>query len=566
MPDIYGPVSSTGWKLRLNYETTQSIASNTSTLNLTLYIYDGTGLSYNLDANSCYYTLQGTKTYKPYRYETKGWYELGKKTITVNHADDGTGSVTLSANWHSGFTSAYTPASLTVSQEVTLPTIPRASTASGSLTLGSQSTITVNRASTSFTHTVKLKCGSAEVTLCTKSTSTSLSYTPPLAWAENNTTGTVVPVTAETTTYDGDTIMGTAINTLNAAIPASVKPTLSVTYSDAAGYQGTYGWVQSKSKLTATYTAAGAYGSTIMSKSLTIGGVPADPDGENILSKAGAVNLVATVVDTRGRTASVTTSITVVAYTPPSITDLTFARGTYESNTWSEAENGADLKVTLTSSVSVSTATITFYADSTLKETLSNQESGDKTAYLDNFGTDTTQQLRVKIEDAFGGTATKEITVPTVVVILNLNFAKMAACFGGVAEKENAVQFKLPTVFEDKLLDLIHPVGSIYISTVSTSPGTLFGGTWEQLKDVFLLAAGDTYDAGDTGGAAEVTLNSTQLPTSTWQSVTGSGGVETSTSGAAGAGYGMYTNSTTWGEAHNNMPPYLVVYAWKRTE
>lgn len=115
------------------------------------------------------------------------------------------------------------------------------------------------------------------------------------------------------------------------------------------------------------------------------------------------------------------------------------------------------------------------------------------------------------------------------------------------------------------IFDLIYPVGSIYLSTSPASPEILFGGIWEQIKDVFLLAAGDSYEAGDTGGVATVTLTSKQLPISAWQSVSGSGGVETSTSGAAGAGRGMWTQSTTWGQPHENMPPYLAVYAWRRT-
>ena len=57
------------------------------------------------------------------------------------------------------------------------------------------------------------------------------------------------------------------------------------------------------------------------------------------------------------------------------------------------------------------------------------------------------------------------------------------------------------------LLDYAHPVGSVYISTAATDPADLFGGgTWERIKDVFLLAAGDTYAAGASGGEAAHTL------------------------------------------------------------
>lgn len=64
----------------------------------------------------------------------------------------------------------------------------------------------------------------------------------------------------------------------------------------------------------------------------------------------------------------------------------------------------------------------------------------------------------------------------------------------------------------DTIADLIYPVGSIYMNVNSTSPATLFGGTWEQLKDRFLLGAGDSYAAGDTGGSASHTLTTDEMP------------------------------------------------------
>jgi len=60
------------------------------------------------------------------------------------------------------------------------------------------------------------------------------------------------------------------------------------------------------------------------------------------------------------------------------------------------------------------------------------------------------------------------------------------------------------------LLERVYPVGSIYMSVNSTDPGTLFGGTWQRLKDRFLLAAGDTYAAGATGGEASHTLTAAE--------------------------------------------------------
>ena len=62
------------------------------------------------------------------------------------------------------------------------------------------------------------------------------------------------------------------------------------------------------------------------------------------------------------------------------------------------------------------------------------------------------------------------------------------------------------------LLNLVYPVGSIYWSSNNTNPGTLFGGTWTQIKDRFILAAGDYYSNGATGGAATVTLTVSNMP------------------------------------------------------
>lgn len=117
----------------------------------------------------------------------------------------------------------------------------------------------------------------------------------------------------------------------------------------------------------------------------------------------------------------------------------------------------------------------------------------------------------------------------------------------------------------------LYPVGSIYMSVVETSPATLFGGTWERIKDAFLLSAGDTYAAGATGGEAEHTLTIDEMPSHSHElhmdKATSEGRYNDGYIGKGGytTGNARYTNSTGGGLAHNNMPPYLAVYVWKRT-
>lgn len=123
--------------------------------------------------------------------------------------------------------------------------------------------------------------------------------------------------------------------------------------------------------------------------------------------------------------------------------------------------------------------------------------------------------------------------------------------------------------------DDIYPVGSIYMSVNSTNPANLFGGTWTQLKDRFLLGAGSTYTNGSTGGEASHTLTVNEMPShSHGQYVTVSSGGSLSAncdydSYASGkarkSAQNVSTDPTGGGNSHNNMPPYLVVYMWQRT-
>lgn len=130
---------------------------------------------------------------------------------------------------------------------------------------------------------------------------------------------------------------------------------------------------------------------------------------------------------------------------------------------------------------------------------------------------------------------------------------------------------------KSELLNAVYPVGSIYISVSETSPNTLFGGTWERLKDRFLLAAGDSFVAGATGGEAAHTLTVEEMPnhhhnlyvrgfdnSSSKEAIVNESYNYTSVQSNAGKAE-LIISSTGGSAAHNNMPPYLTVYMWKRT-
>ena len=136
-------------------------------------------------------------------------------------------------------------------------------------------------------------------------------------------------------------------------------------------------------------------------------------------------------------------------------------------------------------------------------------------------------------------------------------------------------------------LELVYPVGSIYLTLNATSPATLFGfGTWKKLTNRFLVGAGDNYEVNSTGGSATHTLTASQLPKqegtismhgtyagtavadvkgvfSKQSTVTGKYMVGESGTNADSVDIIKYSNGGT-GEAHNNMPPYISAAIWRR--
>lgn len=127
------------------------------------------------------------------------------------------------------------------------------------------------------------------------------------------------------------------------------------------------------------------------------------------------------------------------------------------------------------------------------------------------------------------------------------------------------------------------PIGSIIMGTgnnfaTQTAVQAIYNGTWEQIKDVFLLAAGDTYSAGSTGGEATHTLTVDELATHSHDIIADGTGkrvgfnegnadpdyVRNDYTDTGNIGNQYVTNEVGGNQAHNNMPPYLTVYMWRR--
>lgn len=138
-------------------------------------------------------------------------------------------------------------------------------------------------------------------------------------------------------------------------------------------------------------------------------------------------------------------------------------------------------------------------------------------------------------------------------------------------------QLFFQTIGSNFVLDNVYPVGSIYMNMNSTNPGTLFGGTWEQIQGRFLLGMSSSYPAGSQGGEETHQLTVSEIPSHQHRFGVGISGEVSDYLGGSEAVYGIepgnttktgtnyYTNSIGGDAAHNNMPPYLSVYIWKRT-
>ena len=173
-------------------------------------------------------------------------------------------------------------------------------------------------------------------------------------------------------------------------------------------------------------------------------------------------------------------------------------------------------------------------------------------------------------------------------------------------EQDGIPYHRNPSETWGSVFDLIYPVGSIYMSVNSTDPATLFGGSWTQLQNRFLLGAGTSYTAGATGGSAYLQAHTHSFTGSSHSHDAGSkqaflrynqgtistGVQERSVASGASGNYkapvvnnanvdwsyldktsaetvggtvgAVNTSGLSTGNA-GNMPPYLVVYMWKRT-
>lgn len=379
-------------------------------------------------------TLRVTKTLKdasPSQWSsaityTSPWYTISNKT---------TGTVPVSFNVYSGLGS-----SRTATYSYNMAVDPAASVISASNgTLGTPLILKLTRYNSSFKDTITYKCGTATGTIKSGSTATSVTWDTTngntVALAAQNTKGKTVTVTFTVTSYSGSTAVGSTSTKVTMTIPDFVKPSVTLSVSDAAGYFSTYGtYVQGYSKLNITATPTLAHGSPIKTYAITADGntYSTSPVTTPALSRAGTLTVSAMVTDERGHPSNKAyAELTVLPYSKP-VVNLSANRC---NSSGAEDPEGAYMKIVV-------------------KATISSLENKNKAAYKvvypggtftgsgTSFTSDViecdvsyTHNIEVTVTDNLSST-TKAAVIPIAYTLLDYHSSGRGVSFGKVATRE----------------------------------------------------------------------------------------------------------------------------------
>ena len=451
-----GSILSGNYKLRVDWSATQNITNNTSKISCVMYLVQasswGLGISTRSDNKT---VINGTTyTWSSPAISNGGGKTTKLATVTsgnITHNADGTKSVTISATFELNATISGTYRdTITASATITLNTIPRATQPTISATsadMGASVTVSMPRASSSFTHDLAYKTPNGSYVGITTGQGTSYAWTLPDV-ASSIPNDTSVQLTLRCITKSGSTSVGTKYAYITAKVPASVvppAPTLAI--EDAtAGLAAQFGaYVQNKSALKVSIAAAGIKGSTITAYQTTVLGKTYTGSSftTGILADSGTVSLVTKVKDSRGRwSAAKTTNVTVLAYATPQINTL----HAYRVNASGTAdEQGTYIAVQYKYSVSAlnnkNKASMTIAWKKTSDDSwttllTSTALSGNTTAKptTPTFSTEFQYDIRITVSDWFNSPRVYTTTLPSAKVIMDLLADGTGMAFGKVAE------------------------------------------------------------------------------------------------------------------------------------
>lgn len=446
-------------RIRVEWYSLQSVANNTSTIYWTVMSAGGTGSQHSyVMTGPVTVNIAGVTVYsRADRFAMHVGEPLGSGSFTLTHNSDGTQSFSA---WAEAAIYTYAISSTRYDYYVKLPQIPRASSISVSgTTIGLPITISISKAVSSFTHTLEYKFGNKSGTIATKTSSPSVSWTPPIDLALQIPSSQYGTGTLKCITYNGGTIIGEKTINFMLYVQNSMKPSInsftpSIYRTNPPGC-GMY--VKNNSAVTWTVDAVGSYGSTItkcvingqnLSETKT-GSATSYSMTSHTLTVAGKQTYTVTVTDSRGRTASKTGEITIIDYNPPTITSITSFRSNADGSM-----NGSGQYVTHQLNASFYTLggnnniKIKAYSkkrsDATYSELNSvvvKDDASDRTSYTytyknASFAVDTAYDFKIVISDSVGQYAMFYTNVGTKNVPLNISCDNSSIAIGSFAQKQ----------------------------------------------------------------------------------------------------------------------------------
>lgn len=468
-------VSDKPYALKVSWsESSPSVTNNTSVISVSGSL-GASNISFNQgSSNSSYlelYWYDNKRATNTLVKKSAAFYSCGMSygtrtvsgSITVTHNDDGSlsgyawirfTSGSTSGGWAPGSSDAKPPGS------TTLTTIARASsissvTSSNSM-LGTAVTINISRKSSSFTHKVEWTFENSTWATITSSAATSASFTPPISLATRIPNTTVGKLTVRVTTYSGSTKIGSSVSkSINLYVPSSVVPTMNTPTVTRVNGSVPSAWgvyVKGYSKATIAISgAAGAQGSTIKSYSISGPGLKTSSSSgtTNFLTKVGTNTYTCTITDSRGRTASKTVSVTVVNYSPPSIS-MSVDRCT---SSGAISANGTYLKILINYSFSSVSSKNSITTKSCTCNGVTNTSFPDGSSFVlaANCSAGTSYTVTAYVKDALGvSSPTVKATTGTALRILNVKKNKKGLAIGKICESDK-FEVGLPATFFDNI-------------------------------------------------------------------------------------------------------------------
>lgn len=460
-------------------------------------------------------------------------------THTFTHNADGTKSFSVSME---AAIYVYT-VNVSGSSTFTLDTIARASQPSlvtwpnstqNVGDFGATFSIHMNRKSDSFTHTVRYEYGSRTGTIATK-VATGTTWAVPLSFINDIPSATSASGRIYVDTYNGSTLVGTKYTGFTVTVPASVKPTCSITLDDTTGVDNTYGSpVRGLSKIKVTVSATQAYSSPIASYSISVNGATYNTATATtgVLINSGSVPVNVTVTDERGRTGSASYTMNVQDYTAPAVSMLTVKRCNSDGTENAQGEYcQLAFNAVISSMGSKNTATYTYgYKKSTASSWttgtlsgLSNKYSVSNSTYIFKADSNASYDVRIVAKDRHGST-TRTTSVSTAFTILNWHESGTGFAVGKVSEAENTFEVGISADFQGAVYGQAFGLGELPSIPTSANfnnyltPGcyaVYLNATAETISNIPVKLAGRLYVSlsnGFDGGGANLYLEQKYVP------------------------------------------------------